>query len=425
MTKDLSANQAWYTFYGALAAFSVYFCTYAFRKPFAAGTYEGLEFLDIDYKIVLVIAQLIGYTISKFIGISVVSSITRRQRPILILVCISLAELALLGFGLTRHFIFLFLNGLPLGMIWGFVFAYLEGRRVTEILAIGQASSFIVSSGVVKSVGKSLMDQYGVSEFWMPFMTGLLFFLPLVLFTALLHRLPVPDRQDLENRTERIPMRRTDRWKFLKKFAPGIILLVIASVLLTVYRDIRDNFAVEILTEIGYGDKAANLAKSEVWIAVVVLVTFGAIVLIRNNRRAVLWIHSLMVFGCLLIGGSVLLFQGGWIDPYSWFTLIGLGLYLSYIPYHGILFDRMIALFRYPSNAGYLIYVSDALGYFGTMIVMLYKNFGPSFDNWMSFFIPLSYWISIMGALSLLGASYYFYWKEKQQTAPAYEPVNR
>ncbi len=412
MENNRSISQTRLTIYGSIAAFSVYFCAYAFRKPFAAASFAELTYWGIDYKIVLVIAQLIGYTISKFIGISVVPSITRKQRPWLLIGFIAFAELALLGFGFTHHFIFLFLNGLPLGMIWGFVFAYVEGRRVTEILAIGQASSFIVSSGVVKSVGKYLMTDYGVSEFWMPFFTGLLFFLPLLLFTMVLHKLPVPDQEDVKQRTKRIPMNRRERWSFLRRFAPGIILLLLANILFTTYRDIRDNFAIEILTEIGYGDKAANLAKSEIWIAVIVLISYGLIVLIRSNRRAIMSIHGLMIFGCLLVLGGIVLYEANMIDPYLWFTLTGLGLYLSYIPYHGILFDRLIALFRHPSNAGYLIYVSDALGYLGSVVVMLYKNFGPAFTDWMSFFVPLSYWIAVVGLLSLVAATVYFYRKE-------------
>ena len=414
MKKNIGDNQNWLTFYGSLAAFSVYFCTYAFRKPFAVGTFEELSLWRIDYKIILVIAQLIGYTLSKFIGISVVPSITRKQRPWLILGGIVFAELALLGFGYTHNFIFLFFNGLPLGMIWGFVFAYLEGRRVTEILAIGQASSFIVSSGIVKSTGKHLMDQYGISEFWMPFTTGLLFFFPLVFFVVVLHQLPPPNSKDINERTARIPMSRKDRWAYLRRFAPGILLLMVGIILLTVYRDIRDNFAIEILTEIGYGENAANLAKSEIWIAMIVLVVFGLVVLIKQNQLAVLLIHLLMIFGTLLIGISIYLYQADFIDPYVWFTLVGLGLYLSYIPYHGILFDRLIALMKYKSNAGYLIYVSDALGYLGSMIVLLYKNFGKSFSSWMSFFVPLSYWVSLIGVITLSAAAYYFYWKEKR-----------
>ncbi len=52
-----------------LAAFCVYTCMYAFRKPFTAAAYTGESFLLIDYKIWLVVAQTVGYTLSKFYGI--------------------------------------------------------------------------------------------------------------------------------------------------------------------------------------------------------------------------------------------------------------------------------------------------------------------------------------------------------------------
>ncbi len=51
----------------------------------------------------------------------------------------------------------MFLNGLPLGMIWGLVFGFMEGRRTSEVLGAILCASFIVSSGAVKSVGKLLM----------------------------------------------------------------------------------------------------------------------------------------------------------------------------------------------------------------------------------------------------------------------------
>ncbi|MAZ65185.1 MAG: hypothetical protein CMG51_02520, partial [Candidatus Marinimicrobia bacterium] len=58
-----------------MAAFSTYFCMYAFRKPFSAASYEGLQFLNtsFDLKTVLVTSQIIGYALSKMIGIKVVS----------------------------------------------------------------------------------------------------------------------------------------------------------------------------------------------------------------------------------------------------------------------------------------------------------------------------------------------------------------
>jgi len=52
-----------FTVMAIMAAFSTYFCMYAFRKPFSAASYEGLQFLNtsFDLKTVLVTSQIIGY----------------------------------------------------------------------------------------------------------------------------------------------------------------------------------------------------------------------------------------------------------------------------------------------------------------------------------------------------------------------------
>ena len=244
--------------YAMIASFSTYACMYAFRKPFTVATFEGLSWGGIDYKILLITTQVVGYMLSKFIGIKVVSELPPRRRAAGILVLVVLAGLALLGFALVSppyNVFFLFLNGLPLGMVWGLVFGYLEGRRTTELLGAGLSVSFIVASGGVKTVGKWLLLS-GISPFWMPLLTGLLFALPLVVSVYLLHQLPPPSAEDERLRTRRSPMNRSQRYRLLRTFAPGLILLILAYVLLTAFRDFRDNFMAELWQAFGYGDNA-------------------------------------------------------------------------------------------------------------------------------------------------------------------------
>ena len=179
---------AWFiSIYAALCSFCVYFCMYAFRKPFTAAGFEGLYFLRIDYKVWLVSAQLIGYMLSKFYGIRFIAGMQPGKRANMIIVLIIFAWIALFLFAVTPspyNIIFLLLNGFPLGMIWGLVFSYLEGRRTTEFMGAVLSVSFIFSSGVVKTVGKGLMLNNHVSEFWMPFYTASIFLVPLFLFTC-------------------------------------------------------------------------------------------------------------------------------------------------------------------------------------------------------------------------------------------------
>ena len=71
-----------FTLFAIATAFSTYFCMYAFRKPFSAASYEGLTFLEtkFDLKTVFVVSQILGYALSKIIGIKLVSEVTRSRR---------------------------------------------------------------------------------------------------------------------------------------------------------------------------------------------------------------------------------------------------------------------------------------------------------------------------------------------------------
>src|SRR3569833_1124439 len=124
--------------FAAISSFGAYTCMYAFRKGFSAGTLTGQQYFHIDYKVWLVIAQIIGYTMSKFYGIKFISELKPGQRAKNILLLIGIAWLALWCFAYVPspyNIIFKKVNGFPLGLIWGLVFGYLEGRKSTEFMA--------------------------------------------------------------------------------------------------------------------------------------------------------------------------------------------------------------------------------------------------------------------------------------------------
>ncbi|HAH46454.1 MAG TPA: hypothetical protein DCM07_16685, partial [Planctomycetaceae bacterium] len=146
------SNRGVLTAWSVVAAFTTYFCMYAFRKPFTVAQYEDLVFWGVGYKVILLFAQVSGYALSKLIGIKVISEMTPHRRAAMILTLIAIAHLALLPYAIAPYWLkplFLFCNGLPLGMVFGCVFAFLEGRRVTEAMAAGLCASFIMASGTV------------------------------------------------------------------------------------------------------------------------------------------------------------------------------------------------------------------------------------------------------------------------------------
>ena len=413
------ASPALFASYAIIAAFSTYFSMYAFRKPFAAGVYADYAPIvfpfvgTIKYKTLLIITQVLGYCLSKFMGIKVISELPGHRRAQMLLGCIGVAWGSLFLFALIPapyNVICLFFNGLPLGMVWGLTFGFLEGRRLSEILGVGLSASYILASSVVKGIGVGLVSM-GVPEIWMPFATGGLFVLPMGLFVFLLASMPPPSEEDIMARSERAPMDREKRIAFFKSFSGGLIPLTVLYVLLTAYRDFRDNFSVEIWKELGYSksEVTALLAGSEIPVTVGVLGILALLMVIKDNRKALMAVHLIMMGGTALVGLSTLLFQWGIIGPILWMILIGLGLYAAYVPYGCILFDRLIAAVGVVGTAGFLIYVTDAFGYLGSVLLMLYKDLGQHQDQaWLDFFIAISYVTSGVCTLFYLISFIYF-----------------
>lgn len=405
--------------YAAVVAFLTYAMVYAFRKPFTAGTFEGLSFLGINYKVCLVISQAIGYTLSKFYGIKFIAELKRFGRWKIILLLISIAWLALFFFAVIPapyNIPFLLINGFPLGMIWGIVFSYVEGRRATDFIGAALAVSFIFSSGFVKFVAKFLMLDMGVSEFWSPFVTGLVFIFPLLLFLFLLEKIPAPSPADIAVRQERIPMTRQRRQLLFSSFLPGLLLLIVIYVFLTVFRDLRDNFAADIWNELGFANQAAIFTATEIPITLIVLAVISGMVLIKNNFTAFISSHILIITGFAITGISTWLFTQQLIYPQHWMLMVGLGLYTAYIPFNCLLFDRMIAAFQFRGNVGFLMYLADSFGYLGSMIVLLGKEVFKLQLHWVSFYSQSVLTLSVFGIIGTIISGIYFISKYKRTT---------
>lgn len=400
-----------FVLHASLAAFGTYFCMYAFRKPFSVASFEGLTYFGINYKILLVIAQVIGYALSKFVGIKVISELRPNRRLHYLIALIALAEISLLLFALVPapyNIAFMFLNGLPLGMIWGIVFSYVEGRRVTDILGVVLSASFIVSSGVVKSVGLYVMNHWSIGEFWMPVVTGALFFVPLLVSSYLLQRIPPPTQEDIRNRTERMPMTKADRAALVKQFFFPLLLVILFYTFLTAFRDFRDNFARELWDSIGYRGDVSVFSSSEIIIAIVVLVIIGSIFYIKDSFKALLTYHWLLLLGIVVLAVSTVLFQTGKLDPFVWMVATGFGLYICYVPFNCLFFDRFIAAFKVKGNSGFLIYIADAFGYVGSVLVLLYKNFGQAKVSWLNFFVYGTYAVALIGLVVTVALFFHF-----------------
>jgi hypothetical protein len=397
--------------YGALCALAVYCCMYAFRKPFTAAAFEGQVFAGVAYKVWLVAAQVVGYMLSKFYGIRFIAAMKGANRASTIVLLIVMSWVALLGFAVTPppwNILFLLLNGFPLGLVWGLVFSFLEGRRATELMGAVLAVSFIFSSGLMKTVGKSMVLNQHISEQWMPFWAGTLFIGPLLFFSWLLHHLPPPTEADVIQRTERPPMNREERLRFLALFLPGLVVVIATYILLTVLRDFRDNFANELWMELGYGASPSVFTQTELPVSLVVLACMGSLMLVRNNLHAFMLNHVMIAGGYLVTLSATILFAHTLLSPVGWMIGVGTGLYISYIPFNCLFFDRMIATYRTAGNVGFLMYLADAFGYLASVAVLFAKEFWGLQLTWTQFFMQAIWIICTAGVAGTAVSALYF-----------------
>ncbi len=407
------APSAAFVAYATLTAFSTYFCMYAFRKPVSAASFDGERFFggDIGLKTALLIAQLVGYTASKYVGVKALSELPRVRRVLALIGMIVFAEGALVLLAvLPRDLkpLAMLLNGLPLGMVWGLVVAYLEGRRTSELLLAGLSCAFIVASGAVKDVGRYLMAAHDVPEATMPMVAGALFFPLFVVSVWLLDRIPPPTAEDEAARTTRTTMDGAQRVEFMRHFWPGLVPLLGCYFFLTAYRDYRDNYGVEIIRELGVDAPAALFTATEIPVALGVIGAMAALNLVRDRRRGLLAAYAVMILGAAVMGIGALLLDLGCIDGPVFLVLVGLGSYFAYVPYGSVLFDRLIAATRVASTAVFTIYVADAIGYTGSIGVQLGRDLWFGGETRVEFFRVLTYAVSV-GSVLALAASYLYF----------------
>lgn len=408
--QRLFSNPAW----ALVAAFGTYFCMYGFRKPYTAASYTGVSFFGLDYKTMLIISQTIGYVLAKWIGIKIVSEIKPVKRIGAILGLIVFAEVMLLLFGLIPqpwNAICILLNGLPLGIIFGLVLSFVEGRKNTEFLIAGLCASFIVSDGVSKSVGAMLLG-WGVTEQWMPVLAGLIFAGPTLIFIAMLACVPAPSVNDVASRSAREPMTGRDRIVFFKKYAPGLMGIVFVYLLATLLRSVRADFAVEIWAGLGYKQTPQLFTQSELLVSLSVLAIVGFAAFIKNHQIAFDFSLYISFVGLAILLLAFTGFNLG-MEKFTLMIFIGLGVYLPYVAVHAIIFERLIAITRGKATVSFLMYIADSVGYTGYIGLMLLRYFAPPTTSLLSVFLQMCLGLGILGIVIVIFTYWYFKYKLK------------
>ena len=317
------------------------------------------------------------------------------------------AELALVAFAFAPDElrpVAMFVNGLPLGVVWGLIVRFLEGRQTSDLLLVMLGGSFVIAGAVTKDFGLYLLNERGIPEVWVPAVAGAVFLVPYLVAVLLLRRLPRRALADAAVRSVRTNLDAAGRRAFLLRVGAGFALLLAAYFLLTAYRDFRDHYGRELLQAMGYSGAPGNFVRTDRWALVAVLVALGLLNLIRSHRRAIAAVYAMVLSGFGVIGGATLAYRAGHLDGVDWLTIVGVGLYLAYVPFGTVLFERVVAAARFRGTSVFAVQLADGIGYSGSALVQLYRDLMHSDVDRLAFFVPLSLVVSAVGAaLTVVG----------------------
>lgn len=394
-----------------------YSLVYALRKPFTAAEFAGLQVFGMDYKVAVSIVQLLGYVSAKLLGIKFISELKPEGRLRFIIGSAALSEVSLIAFGLLPapyNIGALYFNGLSLGCMWGVIFSFLEGRRTTDVLASIMGVSMALSSGVAKSMGLFVLHDLGVSEFWMPALVGAAAFPLLCLTGWMMTRFPRPSAADIAARSQRVTLDGSQRWALFRRFMPLLILLFGANLLLTVQRDVKEDFIVCIIDVSTISSWA--FARIDAIATLLLLGIFSLLATSGNHLKVLCCLLALSTcgMGTLALLGA----EGGSaaLPTTTWLFLQSFCLDIAYLSFQTIFFERFIACFRVKGNVGFFIITIDFVGYLGTLGLLLFKELCAAHVDWASFYNHMSLYIGISCCLAFTASIVYIIQARKRKT---------
>lgn len=393
-TKNKRMSELLLILWAGGAALLSYSLVYALRKPYTAASFEGLTLFGTDYKVAVTTIQILGYVIAKFFGIKLISELKRENRFRFFVTSAIMAEVALIGFGVLSapyNAAAMFFNGLSLGCMWGVIFSFIEGRKVTDMLASLLGVSMVFSSGIAKSFGLFAMNELNIDQFWMPAVIGGVALPLLVLMGYLLKRLPSPTQEDIELRNERVVLDSEGRKRLFLSFAPILTLLFIGNFMLLVLRDIKEDFLVLILDM--SNQSSWLFAQVDTIVTLAILALFSAFVFFRSNIKTLMCLMGIVILSCITMAYVSFNYKALDLQPVVWLFIESLCLYIAYLTFQTIFFDRFIACFRIKGNVGFFIAIIDFIGYMGTVTLLSTKEF-LNFDmEWFDMFNHMAFFV--------------------------------
>ena len=138
------------------------------------------------------------------------------------------------------------------------------------------------------------------------------------------------------------------RYVSLAYSLPISSFILVANFLLVALRDIKEDFLVKIFDVAGSGYSSWIFAQLDSIVTLIILIIFGLMVFVRNNMRVLLILLSLVILGMLTMSFISLRYEALQLSPVVWLFIQSLCLYLAYLCFQTIFFDRFIGAMYLP-----------------------------------------------------------------------------
>jgi len=239
-------------------------------------------------------------------------------------------------------------------------------------------------------------------------------------FVTLLDAIPEPSAEDRKERSERRNLSPAEMRAFLKKWGPGLFVVTLVYAILTSYRNFRDYFAPELWRDmVGPNFDPSKFTQSEVPVGICTAVAYSLLYWIKDNKKAFFAILGVMFLGGGVVLTATLIQSAGLVGPLEWMIMVGVGLFMAYIPPGAMMYDRFNGATGHPYTSVFMIYLSDVCGYSITLAVLFYRNFGADANlRYVDFFHSLSYIAALTVMSGMVVAFIYFFFAMRNLHKP-------
>lgn len=121
-------------------------------------------------------------------------------------------------------------------------------------------------------------------------------------------------------------------------------------------------------------------------VTLIILALFILVSMIRDHQRVLYTLLWMVIGGTFLLVGISYYYEQLNLSPLVWMFLQSLGVYIAFLSFQTLFFERFVACFNIKGNVGFFIVSIDFIGYLGTVGVLVFKEAFVAHLNWIEFY---------------------------------------